>query len=104
MPTCLGCPLQAGWNRLKCTSCGTNVLTDTTDTGGLGLSADQCYIPPGWGTEPCVTMLTACPAESVCATNQVRALPRRFGKQRDRHLVTNSAACAAMSLPQPHTM
>lgn len=41
--------LQAGWNLNPCKSCGSNVLTDTNPSDGLGLSADQCYIPPGWG-------------------------------------------------------
>jgi hypothetical protein len=42
--------LQAGWNLGACQSCGVNVLTDTNAFDGLGLSADQCYLPPGWGS------------------------------------------------------
>lgn len=41
--------LQAGWNLEPCKSCGVNVLTDTNAFEGLGLSVDQCYLPPGWG-------------------------------------------------------
>lgn len=26
------------------------MLTDTSDSDGLGLSADQCYLPAGWGS------------------------------------------------------
>lgn len=47
---CVLC-LQAGWNKLQCTACGTGVLTDVAATNGLGLSADQCVIPPGWGSQ-----------------------------------------------------
>lgn len=33
-----------------CQSCGINVPTDTADSDGLGISADQCYISAGWGS------------------------------------------------------
>lgn len=48
---CPGGSYKAGWNKLPCVSCGTSVLTDTSATNGLGLSADQCYIPAGWGSQ-----------------------------------------------------
>lgn len=50
-PTAPHCtaPSQAGWNLDACKSCGVNVLTDTNAFEGLGLSVDQCYLPPGWG-------------------------------------------------------
>lgn len=41
---------QAGWGLTPCTACGVNVLTDTSDSDGLGISPDQCYIPAGWGS------------------------------------------------------
>lgn len=44
------CSSQAGWNKLKCTACGINVLTDTLATNGLAFSTDQCYLPAGWGS------------------------------------------------------
>lgn len=44
----MGCS-QAGWNLDTCKTCGINVLTDTYASNGLGLSVDQCFIPPGWG-------------------------------------------------------
>ena len=43
-------PVQAGWGLEPCKSCGANMLTDTSDSDGLGLSADQCYLPAGWGS------------------------------------------------------
>jgi hypothetical protein len=46
------CPtgsFKAGWNLGTCKACGVNVLTDTNPSDGLGLSADRCYSPPGWG-------------------------------------------------------
>lgn len=42
--------LQAGWNKLPCNACGTNVLTDVANTNELATSADQCVIPPGYGS------------------------------------------------------
>lgn len=46
---CVHVVMQAGWNLEPCKSCGVNVLTDTNFFDGLGLSVDQCYIPPGYG-------------------------------------------------------
>lgn len=45
---CFG--LQAGWTLEPCKSCGVNVSTDTSETDGLGVSADQCFIPAGFGS------------------------------------------------------
>jgi hypothetical protein len=42
--------LQDGWGLTPCQSCGANVLTDTSDSDGLGTSPDSCYIPAGWGS------------------------------------------------------
>jgi hypothetical protein len=47
----LALSMQASWSLDQCKSCGKNVLSDTTNTDGIGLSAEQCYIPAGWGTE-----------------------------------------------------
>ena len=42
--------LQAGWGLEPCRSCGVNISTDTSESDGLGISADQCFIPPGFGS------------------------------------------------------
>lgn len=42
--------VQAGWGLEPCRSCGVNIATDTSESNGLGISADQCFIPPGFGS------------------------------------------------------
>jgi len=42
------CPLntyKAGWSNDPCTSCGTNVFTNSTGS----VSRDNCLVPPGYG-------------------------------------------------------
>jgi hypothetical protein len=44
------CALQNGWSLEPCQSCGMGLLTDTSNTEGLALSSDQCYLAPGFGS------------------------------------------------------
>lgn len=67
--------LQAGWSLDPCRSCGVNVPTDTTDSDGLGVSVDQCYLPPGWGSVDKTGRLVA----SRCNNGSYGASERTYG-------------------------
>lgn len=90
--------LQAGWNKLDCTSCGTNFDTDTSATNGLGLTADQCFIEAGWGSSKDSTgKLVA----KLCQNGHYGASDRIYGNSSHPCLVrlVLRVACAFQGQP-----
>jgi hypothetical protein len=62
---------KSGWNREVCQSCGTSYTTDTDPVTGGAKSADECYVPAGWGAVFTGTtwVATACPVNSYGRPN-----------------------------------
>jgi hypothetical protein len=73
-PTATFCAVgkyKAGWNREICQSCGTNYITDADATNGGAKSADECYVPAGWGAvwDGTTWVANKCPENSYGRSN-----------------------------------